>query len=62
MSSNIKTIGTFLLDILRDRVQYQPDKQAYMFLQNGETELASCLTYGNLSKIDLAELNGYFLV
>ena len=41
MSSNIKTVATFLLDILRDRVQYQPDKQAYIFLQNGETELAS---------------------
>ena len=51
-----------LVDLLQYRAQYQADKQAYIFLQNGETKLVSCLNYGNLSKIDLAEFNGYFLV
>ena len=49
MCSNIKTIATSLLDILRYRAQCQPDKQAYIFLQNGETESAS-LTYGELDR------------
>ena len=61
MGSNIRTVAISLLDILTYTVQYQPDKQAYIFLQNGETKLVSCLNYGNLSKIDLAEFNGYFL-
>ena len=49
MASNIRTIATSLLDILRDRAQDKPDKQAYIFLQNGETESAS-LTYGELDR------------
>ena len=38
-----------LLDILTYRAQYQPDKQAYIFLQDGEKESAN-LTYGELHK------------
>ena len=38
-----------LVDLLHYRGQYQPDKQAYIFLQNGETESGS-LTYGELDK------------
>ena len=38
-----------LLDILTDRRQNQPDRQAYIFLENGETESGS-LTYGELDK------------
>jgi acyl-CoA synthetase (AMP-forming)/AMP-acid ligase II len=38
-----------LLDILSDRVKYQSDQQAYIFLQNGETESGS-LTYGELDR------------
>ena len=47
--SNIITRATSLLDILRDRAKYQPDKQAYIFLQNGETESGS-LSYGELDR------------
>jgi len=38
-----------LSEILSYRAQYQPDKQAYIFLENGETESA-ILTYGELDK------------
>lgn len=38
-----------LSEILSYRAQHQPDKQAYIFLQNGETESAS-LTYGELDR------------
>ncbi|MDJ0595861.1 MAG: AMP-binding protein [Pleurocapsa sp. MO_226.B13] len=38
-----------LLDILSYRGQSQPDRQAYIFLQNGETESGS-LTYGELDR------------
>lgn len=38
-----------LLEILSYRVQYQSDKQAYIFLQDGETESDS-ITYGELDK------------
>ncbi len=38
-----------LVDLLQYRAQYQADKQAYIFLQNGETESGS-LTYGELDK------------
>ncbi len=38
-----------LLDIISYRGQSQPDKLAYIFLQNGETESGS-LTYGELDK------------
>jgi len=38
-----------LLDILSYRAQYESDKQAYIFLENGETESAS-LTYGELDR------------
>ncbi|WP_392534212.1 amino acid adenylation domain-containing protein [Nostoc sp. C117] len=38
-----------LLDILTSRGEYQADRQAYLFLQNGETESGS-LTYGELDK------------
>ena len=40
---------TSLLNILTDRAQHQPEKQAYIFLQDGETESAS-LTYGELDR------------
>ena len=36
---------TSLIDILSDRAKYQSEQQAYIFLQNGETESGS-LTYG----------------
>ena len=42
-------MARILLDILTDRRQNQPDKQAYIFLQDGETESGS-LTYGELDK------------
>ncbi|MEM1173063.1 MAG: AMP-binding protein, partial [Cyanobacteria bacterium P01_H01_bin.35] len=38
-----------LLEILTYRAQYQRDCQAYIFLQNGETESES-LTYGQLDR------------
>ena len=38
-----------LLEILSYRAQHQPNKQAYIFLQNGETESGS-LTYGELDR------------
>ncbi len=38
-----------LVDILAYRAKHQPDKKAYIFLLDGETELAS-LTYGELDK------------
>ncbi|MBR8834203.1 MAG: SDR family NAD(P)-dependent oxidoreductase [Stigonema ocellatum SAG 48.90 = DSM 106950] len=41
--------STSLIEILKYRAQYQPDKQAYIFLQNGETESAS-LTYRELDR------------
>ncbi|NER24036.1 MAG: SDR family NAD(P)-dependent oxidoreductase [Symploca sp. SIO1C2] len=45
-----KDLTTALLsEIINYRAQEQPDKQAYIFLQNGETELGS-LTYGELDR------------
>lgn len=41
--------STSLIEILNYRAQYQPDKQAYICLENGETESAS-LTYGELDR------------
>jgi acyl-CoA synthetase (AMP-forming)/AMP-acid ligase II len=38
-----------LITILNSRAQYQPDRQAYIFLENGETESAS-LAYGELAR------------
>jgi len=38
-----------LLEIISYRAQYQPDKQAYIFLQNGETESES-ITYRELER------------
>ena len=38
-----------LLDILTYRAQYQPDKQAYIFLRDGEIE-SDNVTYGKLDK------------
>ncbi|MDR9897023.1 fatty acyl-AMP ligase [Aetokthonos hydrillicola Thurmond2011] len=38
-----------LVDILRQRVQIQPDQKAYIFLENGETESHS-LTYRELDR------------
>ncbi|MEB3220118.1 MAG: fatty acyl-AMP ligase [Nostocales cyanobacterium 94392] len=38
-----------LIEILDYRAQYQPAQQAYIFLENGETESAS-LTYGELHR------------
>ena len=49
MSSDISTTATSLLDILSYRAQYQPNRQAYIFLQDGETESGS-LTYGELDR------------
>ena len=43
------TIARTLLDILTDRRQNQPARQAYIFLQDGETESGS-LTYGELDR------------
>jgi len=40
---------TSLVKILNDRAQSQPDKQAYIFLKNGETESGS-LTYRELDR------------
>ncbi len=47
--SKLDTKTTSLLDILRSRAQYQPDNQAYIFLQNGETE-SGTLTYKELDQ------------
>ncbi len=41
---------TSLLEVLSYRAQYQSEWQAYIFLQNGETESAS-LTYGELDSL-----------
>ncbi|MEH1847860.1 MAG: aminotransferase class I/II-fold pyridoxal phosphate-dependent enzyme [Nostoc sp.] len=41
--------STSLIEILNYRAQHQPDKQAYIFLENGETESAS-LSYGELDR------------
>ncbi|MDJ0796443.1 MAG: fatty acyl-AMP ligase [Calothrix sp. MO_167.B12] len=38
-----------LIEIINYRAQYQPDKQAYIFLKNGETESGS-LTYRELDR------------
>ncbi|MGK7896649.1 MAG: AMP-binding protein, partial [Xenococcus sp. (in: cyanobacteria)] len=43
------TIAKSLLEIITYRGQYQPNKPAYIFLQNGETESES-LTYGELDR------------
>ncbi|MGB2924978.1 MAG: aminotransferase class I/II-fold pyridoxal phosphate-dependent enzyme [Limnothrix sp.] len=49
LPEKIKVQHKTLLEILSDRAQDQPDKQAYIFLQDGETESDS-LTYGELFK------------
>jgi acyl-CoA synthetase (AMP-forming)/AMP-acid ligase II len=46
---DITTKAAALLDILQYRAQHQPEKQAYIFLQNGEVESGS-LTYGELDR------------
>ena len=38
-----------LVNLLHYRAQYQPNKQAYIFLQDGETE-SGTLTYGELDR------------
>ena len=38
-----------LVEILLQRAQNQPERKAYIFLQNGETESGS-LTYGELDR------------
>ena|GEM_PF-881409 len=50
-SSLIKQDGITILlsEILNYRAQYQSDKQAYIFLANGETP-SGCLTYGELDR------------
>nr|AMB48444.1 long-chain-fatty-acid--CoA ligase [Nostoc sp. CAVN2] len=45
----LKQESTSLIDIISYRSQSQPDRQAYIFLQNGEEETAS-LTYEELDK------------
>ena len=47
-TDNLDKFST-LVDLLHYRAHYQPDKQAYIFLQNGETESGS-LTYGELDR------------
>lgn len=47
--SDISLGSISLLDLLLQRTQNQPDRQAYIFLQDGETESAS-LTYGELDR------------
>lgn len=49
LPENIKAHSKTLLEILSYRAQYQPDNQAYIFLQDGETESDS-LTYGELEQ------------
>ncbi|MEM9217068.1 MAG: MupA/Atu3671 family FMN-dependent luciferase-like monooxygenase [Cyanobacteria bacterium P01_F01_bin.150] len=50
MAINQNSLTFFsLLDILRGRAQDKPDQQAYIFLQNGETE-SGCLTYAELDQ------------
>ena len=49
MSFDISTTATSLLEILSSRAQSQPTRQAYIFLQDGETESGS-LTYGELDR------------
>lgn len=46
---NNQRTHTSLLDILSYRAQFQPDQQAYIFLQDGETESAA-LTYRELDQ------------
>lgn len=45
----IKQESTSLIEIIHHRAEYQPNKQAYIFLQNGEEESAS-LTYQELDR------------
>ncbi len=47
-TDNLDTFST-LVDLLHYRAQDQPDKQAYIFLQDGETE-SGVLTYGELDR------------
>ena len=47
-SNKREELATFV-NLLCYRAQCQPDKQAYIFLQNGETEL-KCLTYKELDR------------
>lgn len=47
-TDNLNTFST-LVDLLQYRAKYQPDKQAYIFLQDGETE-SGILTYGELER------------
>ncbi len=47
-TDKLKKLST-LVEYLHYRGQYQPDRQAYIFLQNGETESGS-LTYGQLDR------------
>ena len=47
-TDNLDKFST-LVDLLHYRGQYQPDRQAYIFLQNGETE-SGTLTYGELDR------------
>ncbi|MEM7579344.1 MAG: AMP-binding protein, partial [Cyanobacteria bacterium P01_A01_bin.80] len=49
MPENNRIITAPLPEVLRYRAQYQSNRQAYIFLQNGETESAS-LTYGELDR------------
>ena len=42
-------VSISLVDILRQRAQNHPERQAYIFLQNGSTESRS-LTYGELDR------------
>ncbi len=47
--NNMSLASTSLIEILNYRGQYQPDKQAYIFLENGETPSTS-ITYQELDK------------
>ena len=48
-STNQLYHSSTLVNLLHYRAQYQPEKKAYIFLQNGETESGS-LTYGELDR------------
>ena len=47
---NVTQAAPSLLEILSYRAQYQPNKQAYIFLQNGEADLTTSITYAELDK------------
>ncbi|MBE9260302.1 hypothetical protein [Dolichospermum sp. LEGE 00246] len=60
------TVNNFsnLIEILQYRSKYQPDKKAYIFLQDSDKELG-CLTYQQLdeqARVILVQLLDFFVV